>query len=172
MTALTMTNVETFISYARKDGLSHAQHLEQSLPNTWRDKRDIDPAKDFSAEIENAIDRCAQVIACITPDALREDSFVRRELARASRKKKPIIVVRFADIDPPIIVETNTWIDHFRQEDWSTTLNEISRWIKHSVPNYTPPASHDPYQEYLNQLYDLILAYLDRDRVVIKEVQL
>jgi hypothetical protein len=73
--------IETFISYARKDGLTHAEYLERALPDTWRDKRNLDPFKDFTAEIERAIDACRQVVAVITPDTTREDSFVRRELA-------------------------------------------------------------------------------------------
>jgi len=168
------TNIETFISYARKDGLVHAERLERELPNTWRDKRNLDPFKDFTAEIERAIDACKQVIVVITPDTMREDSFVRRELARAVRKKKPIIVVRFDDIDPPIIVETNTWSEWFKN-GWDKTLDEIRRWITTFVPSFKSPqlvaALHnDPYRDYLGTLYDSIIDYLDQ--VIIKEVTL
>jgi len=46
---------EMFISYARKDGLEFAEQLERALPNTWRDKRGIDPTNDFTNEIEQAM---------------------------------------------------------------------------------------------------------------------
>lgn len=47
---------DVFISYARKDGLQHAERLEAQLQSagytTWRDKRNLDRNQDFSAEIE------------------------------------------------------------------------------------------------------------------------
>lgn len=136
------TNFETFISYARKDGLEHAERLERELPNTWRDKRGIDPTKDFTVEIERAIEACKQVIVCITTDTLREDSFVRREIVYAQLCKKPIIVVRFEDVLTPITVVNNTWIDQFKL-GWEQTLAEIRRWMQ-SSPTHTPPASTTP----------------------------
>jgi hypothetical protein len=81
---------ETFISYARKDGLEFAEQLERALPNTWRDKRGIDPTNDFTNEIEQAIQACRRVVLCLTHDTLRENSFVRREIVYAQLYKKPL----------------------------------------------------------------------------------
>jgi hypothetical protein len=75
-----------FISYARKDGAANAERVDRTLAGagfaTWRDTRGIDPTADFTAEIEKAIESATYLIACITPDVKRDDSFVRRELRR------------------------------------------------------------------------------------------
>lgn len=105
---------ETFISYARKDGLEFAERLEREIPDTWRDKRDLNPFTDFTAEIEKAIQAARQVLVCITPDVLRDDSFVRREIAYAVYLKKPILVARFGDVPPPLPIFNHTWLDFFR----------------------------------------------------------
>jgi hypothetical protein len=87
---------ETFISYARRDGLAFAEQLERDLPNTWRDKRNLNPFNDFTAELEKAIQAARQVLVCITPDVLCADSFVRREISYALYLKKPVLVARLA----------------------------------------------------------------------------
>src|SRR5262245_22310348 len=97
-----------FISYARQDGREVASRLDSDLQkfgfHTWRDTRDIDPAQDFSAEIENGIEKAACVALCVTPDSKRSDSFVRREIQYAQIVKKPVIPLRFADIPPHVPV--------------------------------------------------------------------
>src|SRR6266849_4997423 len=103
-----------FISYSRKDGRNYAEELENQLQaigfRTWRDIRNIDPAQDFTSEIEIGIESATYVAVCITPDSKRSDSFVRREIQYALAIKKPIIPLRFVEIVPPISIINNQWI--------------------------------------------------------------
>lgn len=160
-------NYDVFISYARKDGEAHAQKLEQVLPNTWRDKRGINPSQDFTAEIERAIRESRQVVICITPDVMREDSFVRQEVAYAVYLKKPIIVTRFEEVPPPLPVFNHTWLDFFKI-GWDDGLKELKALLgRFSSGVYVPPPAPDalaadPYCEYLGDLYDGIVSYLDQ----------
>ena len=76
-----------FISYSRRDGNTLPERLEKALRdrgfNIWRDIRDLDPAKDFTADIEQGIEAASHVVVCVTADSKREDSFVRREIQYA-----------------------------------------------------------------------------------------
>ena len=69
-----MTHV--FISYARKDGLTHADRLAAELQQAgyepWVDRRHIDPTRDFTGYIDAAIEQASHVVVCITPDAKPE----------------------------------------------------------------------------------------------------
>src|SRR5271166_2239072 len=116
-----------FISYARKDGNEFAEKLDVTLPKrgfrTWLDKRGIDPSQDFTAEIEQAIENSAYVVTCITPDAKRSNSFVRREISYALILKKPVVVARFQDVPPPISVVNHTWVDFFN--GWEPSLETL-----------------------------------------------
>jgi hypothetical protein len=119
-----------FISYARKDASLGAAPLDAALrPQyaTWRDTRGIDPAQDFTAEIEKAIQAASHVVVCVTPDVLREDSFVRREIAYANTLRKPILVARFAEVLPPIHIFTHTWVDFFA--GWDAAFERLCHWL-------------------------------------------
>ena len=109
-----------FISYARRDGAAFAARIERALADvgvkTWRDTRGIDPRADFTAEIETAIEAASHVVACITPDVKRDDSFVRRELGYALAVRVPIVVARFAAIVPPVSIVNHTYVDFM--DDW------------------------------------------------------
>ena len=74
--------LHVFLSYARKDGEQFAVKLDSELTAqgiaTWWDKRNIDKTQDFSTEIEKGIKGSDCVVACITRDTVRDDSFVRR----------------------------------------------------------------------------------------------
>lgn len=152
---------DVFISYARKDANMGAAPLDAALKQrcrVWRDLRDIDPAQDFTAEIEKAIKASRRVVVCVTPDVERDDSFVRREIAYASYLKKPLLVARFADVLPPIHVFNHTWVDFFRA--WDDAFDKTWRWIggekvDNSAPDTpvtSPPA--DPYYAYVERLYN------------------
>lgn len=96
---------DIFISYARRDGLAYAERLERDLKatgvTTWRDKRNLDPDEDFTAELEVAIRQSKRVVCCITPDVERRDSFVRREIGYALAVNKPVVPLIFEGAIPP-----------------------------------------------------------------------
>lgn len=156
-----------FISYARSDGLSHAERLESDLHGagypTWRDKRNLSEYNDFSAEIEMAI-RAAQVVTvCITPSI--EDSpssFVRREIIYAQAKDKPIIPLVFPHASVPILINHLTWIPFFDGERlaYEQGLHELLSRLQRNPQPATPSASLDPFRDYLTHLYDWVVNHL------------
>lgn len=155
-----------FISYARQDGLSFAERLEADLQKAgrrvWRDRRNLDPHQDFTAELEKAIESASHVAVCLTPDTKRDDSFVRREIGYALACQKPIIpLVMVANVIPPIHIVNLTRID-FHQQVWTQAFNELLARLQLSTSQYeaaTPP--DDPFRDYLNRCYQEIIAYLD-----------
>ncbi|MBZ0284819.1 MAG: HEAT repeat domain-containing protein [Anaerolineae bacterium] len=155
-----------FISYARKDGGDHAGRLHTALESAgfraWRDTRDIDPAQDFSAEIESGIEKASCVALCLTPESKRSDSFVRREIQYAQVLKKPVIPLRFAEIAPHVSVITNEWIDFYK--GWDAAFDRLCTVLKRPTLDAAPlPAASDddPFRDYLNALYQNIVRYLN-----------
>ncbi|MBN2304048.1 MAG: TIR domain-containing protein, partial [Anaerolineae bacterium] len=159
---------DAFISYARADGDDSASRLENALRpafKTWRDTRGIDPAKDFTAEIEMAIRASKFVVTCITPDTARADSFVRREIQWALTINKPVIVARFdAATPPPIHVVNNTWVEFHK--DWDTALTHLTGILRKEPDDYDrpalPPETADPFRPYVQAVYEYIVRFLDQ----------
>jgi TIR domain len=107
---------QVFISYARTDGLDVAGVVQAELENSgfkvWRDLRDLDAFADFSVEIERAIIASDSMVVCVTPSiAHARESFVRREILYAQSKGKPIVPLRIANAEIPILIVHLTWID-------------------------------------------------------------
>ncbi|MBL8157295.1 MAG: TIR domain-containing protein, partial [Anaerolineae bacterium] len=160
---------DVFISYARKDAGLGAAPLDEALKpryRVWRDIRGIDPTQDFTAEIEKAIKSSRQIVVCITPDVERADSFVRREIAYANLMNKPLLIARFADIVPPIMVVNHTWIDFFK--GWEAAFVTLCRWLGgESIPSANPAPtpvalSDDPYHSYVEVLLDAVVDQIAR----------
>jgi hypothetical protein len=166
-----------FISYARQDGLTHAEKLETALTArrypTWRDKRGIDPARDFTAEIERALKDASHVVAYITPDVARENSFVRREIQYALLLEKPVHVARFDEATlPPIHIINNTFIEFHK--DWERGLSELCAMLETAPASYRPPPlppeADDPFRAYVGKVYERAVDYLDRNIIRLIEL--
>lgn len=156
-----------FISYARKDGAVNAERIDRTLAGagftTWRDTRGIDPTADFTAEIEKAIESATYVVACITPDVKRDDSFVRRELGYALAVKIPIVVVRFSNVVPPISIVNNTYFDFMN--DWDGPFERLRTYVSQDPRTRTAAASSDhddAFRPYVEMLYKQIVLFLDK----------
>jgi hypothetical protein len=156
-----------FISYARKDGAVNAERIDRTLAGagftTWRDTRGIDPTADFTAEIEKAIEAATYVIACITPDVKRDDSFVRRELGYALAVKIPIVVARFSNVLPPISIVNNTYFDFMN--DWNGPFERLRTYVSQDPRTRTAAASpdhDDAFRPYVEMLYKQIVLFLDK----------
>lgn len=151
-----------FISYARRDGKAAAAWLEQALRAdgfaTWRDTRSIDATRDFTAELEHAIQAAASVVTCVTADVGRDDSFVRREITYAALVGTPVVVARFEEFVPPISVVNCTWFDFFA--DRPGALARLVAALRDGTPD-APETRGDPHETYLRGLYEQILRYLD-----------
>lgn len=124
--------LSVFISHAAGDGVEPAVRLDQSLRQqgmaTWLCYRDLNQSLDFTAGLERAISTADILIACITADVLRDDSFVRREILYAQGCRKPIAVARFAPVLPPISVVANTYFEFYR--DWDTAFGQLLRFCQ------------------------------------------
>jgi hypothetical protein len=154
-----------FISYARRDGkqasVRLAQSLEQAGFRVWRDSRDIRPSQDFTSQIERGIASASNVVACITNDTLRGDSFVRREIGYACLTGTPILAARFEPVLPPVSIATHTFLDFFK--DWNAAFDDLCLALKTvSASHPATGRSVDPYYEYLSGLYNDIVGYLDQ----------
>ena len=156
-----------FISYARKDGAVNAERIDRTLAaagfTTWRDTRGIDPTADFTAEIEKAIESATYVIACVTPDVKRDDSFVRRELGYALAVKIPIVVARFSNVVPPISIVNNTYFDFMN--DWDGPFERLRTYVSQDPRTRTAAASpdhDDAFRPYVEMLYKQIVLFLDK----------
>jgi len=161
----TLATYDVFISYARQDGSAHAERLEHDLSSagfrTWRDKRDLDPDQDFTAVLEEAIERSRRIVCCITPDVRRSTSFVRREIGYALAKRRPVIPLVFADTLPPISIINNTQED-FTHVSWDQAIAALFARLRRAdeqTDNLTT-ATSDPCSEYLHALYEDIVDYL------------
>ena len=160
---MTHTAHDAFISYSRRDGIDYAERLDAELFTqgiiSWRDVRDIDPSQDFTAELERAIEASSVVIVCVTPDARRPDSFVRREIAYAQVCGKPIAVARFAEISPPISVVTNTFFDFCA--NWSVAFEGLSAFCR-SRPPRADGHAQSSRSTYLGALYSDVVEFFER----------
>src|SRR5262249_25800256 len=103
------------------------------------------------------------LIACITADVKREDSFVRRELGYALAVKIPIVVARFANIVPPISIVNNTYFDFM--DDWHGQFARLQAYVSQDPQTRTvtpAPRLDDPFRSYLETLYKQIVLFLDK----------
>jgi TIR domain/NACHT domain/PBS lyase HEAT-like repeat len=156
-----------FISYARRDcqaaSARLASNLEQAGFGVWRDSRAINSAQDFTSQIEHGIASASYVVACITNDTLRGDSFVRREIGWACLSDIPILTARFQDVLPPVSIATNTFIEFFK--DWDAAFDQLCAALSTTsspTNRRRDVRSSDPHYEYVSALYRDIVRYLDQ----------
>lgn len=154
-----------FISYARQDGLFFAERLERDLEaqgmRIWRDKRNLNPNQDFSAELEKAIEASTHIVVCITADTKRNDSFVRREIGYALALQKPIIPLVMDGTLPPIHIFNITRIE-FHHQAWDVAFTDLLTRLALPLTVYeqpTPP--EDAFRNYLNKRYQEVVNFLD-----------
>lgn len=169
-----------FISYARRDGAAYADRLQIGLEakgyRTWRDTRDIDPDKDFTATVEDAIERASYVVVCLTPDVKRKPtaeeyaSFVRLEIGYARAVKKPMYVVTFdPKIVAPIYLINHSYVYFDPQNDgaWSSAFGRLCTMLDRPVSEFVQPdldaAADDPFRPYVEKLLKTSSDYLRRN---------
>lgn len=147
-----------FISYAREDGAEYSQQLKSALTKDgitcWRDDR-IDPAMDFTGEIESALNDATHVAVVVTADLKRADSFVRLEIGYALTHKKPIIPLVFPGGHRPITIINHTYI-HFAE--WDSGYAMLLERLKDSGTGNIDPATLQEremaYIQTVGQQYD------------------
>jgi hypothetical protein len=154
-----------FVSYARKDGIKYAKQLDDDFCaaglRAWRDRRNLDPDQDYTAELEEGIESSKCVVCCITPDTRRKDSFVRREIQYALAVHRPIVPLIFEDTIPPIHI-VNVTREDFTHTPWSQAftnlLARLRRMPQAEEQRYTVPP--DPFRNYLDALFLQIVKLL------------
>ncbi len=159
---------DVFISYSRKDGNEYAARLQTELEaagfRVWRDTRNINPAQDFTAEIEMGIKNSRIVAVCVTPDLERPTSFVRREIQYADVVKRPAFPCRVTDAPPPLPIINREWLEFHK--DWSTAFARLRQLARdpnlQQAPGTYKKPSEDPFRDYLQTLYQQIVDYLSR----------
>jgi len=162
-----------FISYARTDGKSYAERLDNDLQaagfSTWRDTRNINEYQDFSAEIEVAIRDASHLAVCVTPSLdANPSSFVRREVIYADSIGKPIIPLVFPESVVPTLVNHLTWIPFYSGKRTAQTLNYEAGFgvllgrLNETSESSAARATVDPYHDYLKALYERIIYYLNQ----------
>lgn len=172
-----------FISYARKDR-KHAwavkKFLEDAGFSTWIDQRDLNPAQDFSGEIETAIQQASHVVVCVSPDVGRPDSFVRREVAYALNEDEhrrarlmpgrlPIIPLLFPGGRMPVLLATWTYVDAQQAVRLPAALAETVARIRGLDRPVDAPTYADPPEvvAYLNALHHQASMELQRSVLVL-----
>ena len=153
-----------FISYARRDGRPIAERLLASLVQrgigAWYDSRDLDPYQDYSAEIEDGIERSSHVAVCLTTASKDDESFVRREITYATFLNKRIVTLRFEEIPPHIQIATRTWIDFFR--GWDAAFAELLARLRGPQMDEAATPRPDPFRAHLDGLNEYVIGEIRR----------
>lgn len=108
-----------FISHAKADAKKAraiAEGLEARGFRCWIAPRDVKAGRTYGDEIIRGIES-AKVFILVLSKASNESAFVAREVERAVSKKKPLLAVRIADVEPgpalELFVASTQWIDAF-----------------------------------------------------------
>jgi hypothetical protein len=112
-----MADSKIFISYARRDGKSLANRLQEDLIaagyTVWLDTSEIEGGASWSLSIENAIDGSAVTLALLSEGSYRSE-ICRAEHLRSLRKGKRVI---------PLMVQSSTerplYLEHLHYLDFS-----------------------------------------------------
>ena len=107
-----------FISYSAADGREFARRLADALligpPSTpvWLFERQLEPGRDWDAQLAEAIAACESLVFCMTRDSVRDPCTCKQEWTHALSYKKPItplLVEREARL--PFRLNTRQYID-------------------------------------------------------------
>jgi hypothetical protein len=114
-----MPQNRVFISYAKADAKRAdkiAACLEERGVKCWIAPRDVKPGAAYGDEIIRGIETSSAFILVLS-DASNESDFVAREVERAISKKKPVIPIRIANVEPSralqLFISGTQWVDVF-----------------------------------------------------------
>lgn len=91
---------DIFISYSRKDSeqaLALAERLQNEGMSVWIDQRGIEAAKQWSAEIVDAIEACKAFIVLLSSHSVESEN-VAKELSIAFESKRMLLPVALEDV--------------------------------------------------------------------------
>lgn len=169
-------SLNAFISYARADGVAFADAVQSQLAlngfHTWRDTSHLDALADFSVEIESAIAAADVVVVCISPSiAHASDSFVRREILYAQARGRPIVPLRLAGAEVPILIVQLTWIEVPSAQGIDRALgDEIRRRLRHASTRLPFQSEPDPSVVFARGLIEDIVSMLEATTTVLLDL--
>ena len=109
-----------FISHASEDeaiATTITDYLESSGVSCWVAPRDVNPGRDYSSEIVEAIESSAVFVLVLSEHA-NESIFVKREVERAVSKGKPVFPIRVREVLPSksleLFISSAHWIDAWK----------------------------------------------------------
>lgn len=118
-----------FISYARADGRQFADTLSADLDGrgyeSWLDRAAISGGMGWMREIEQGIDQCDALLVVLT-NAYHASRVAEMELARGSRRQKPLIPMRVhAQAEPPLLLEATQYVDFTEPARYPASLQAL-----------------------------------------------
>ena len=109
-----------FISHASEDeaiATTITDYLESSGVSCWVAPRDVNPGRDYSSEIVEAIESSAVFVLVLSEHA-NKSIFVKREVERAVSKGKPVFPIRVREVLPSksleLFISSAHWIDAWK----------------------------------------------------------
>lgn len=138
-----------FISYASTDDQQAnylAEYLAERLINVWIAPRDVRPGRDYSEQLQAAIEECAAFVVLVTSDA-NQSPFVRAETEIAFSINKPMFPVRIGDIKPgpglAFFLKIKQWTNAFgaqREASLERLARELAAVTARVAPSAVQPA--------------------------------
>jgi TIR domain len=149
-----------FISHS-SDEAADAQglcaFLEQHGLATWIAPRDVRPGRDYSEQLQQAIENCGAFIVLVTKSA-NSSPYVRVETEMAFSLDKPLFPVRTSDVAPgkglALFLKIKHWTDAFgaqREHNLRRLIEEMHFVLGGGAalpaPAAPPPSRHSPPPE-------------------------
>jgi hypothetical protein len=110
---------DIFISHANEDekhATAACDALESGGVRCWIAPRDIDPGKNWSAEIIKGIESSRTMLVILSAHA-NESNHIRREVGQADERHLPLITFRVEDVKPAdslaYYLDSTHWLDAF-----------------------------------------------------------
>ena len=140
---LTASIDHTFISYARYDSafvMEIAGGLRARGVPIWIDQWDIEPAANWTASIDVALNACGKMLIVLSPEAVASDE-VLTELRAAHNGRKRIVPLLHRPCEIPTRLSRTQYLDWSRSTDVSAAaLDELADLLqKPQTPDLPPP---------------------------------
>jgi|SRR5271167_1821536 len=142
-----------FISYARKDGASLAQHLQSDLTtagfDAWLDMLRIDGGRVWSTEIEQEIDTRQVTVALLTRGSYESEICRAEQLRAPDQGKRVIPVLAVKGADRPVYLYARQYRDFTNDANYAAILAELLADIRGDATASLPDAYRKTRVTYL-----------------------
>ena len=139
--------LRVFISYARKDGATLAQRLQEDLKeqgfDAWLDTQRIDGGRVWSTEIDDAIKSCGVMIALMSPGSYASEICRSEQLLALDQSKRVIPVLAVKGADRPVYLYARQYRDFTAAANYAARLAELLGDIRGEATATLP----DTYRE-------------------------